>query len=111
MNDVPIVQWKSALKGFLAGSLISGGIANPYGIGIQAGLFVIGLLVLLDTLLPSGKEMYGVTTAMTSIAGFIIALLLSWMGYSLYYLALVVIVTVLVYINRIMDLSKKRSKE
>ncbi len=107
MNDVPIVQWKSALKGFLAGSLISGSIANPYGIGIQIVLFVIGLFVFIDTLLPSGKGMYGITTAISAVTGFIITLLLSLFGYSLYYLVFIVIVTILVYMDRFRILLKK----
>ncbi len=108
MNDVSIVQWKSALRGFLAGRLISGSIVNPYYIAIQIVLFIIGLLVLMDILLPAGKGMYGVTAASAAIAGFIITLLLSIFGYSIYYLVFVIIATVLVYINLFRFLFKKR---
>jgi len=108
MNDVSIVQWKSALRGFLAGSFISGSIANPYHIAIQIVLFVIGLLVLMDILLPAGKGMYGVTSVSAAVAGFIITLLFSMFGYSTYYLVFVIIVTVLVYINLFRFLFKKK---
>lgn len=72
VESVPIVGKISALKGFLSGSLMAGGLFVPYGAALQAVLFIIGFLVFLDTIIPANKGLYGVTTIFFLFIGAVI---------------------------------------
>lgn len=88
----------NSLKGLLAGSLIIGGVINPYSIIIQIILFLVGLAVLLDALLLFGKDTHPATTSVMALIGAILAVIFTVINYSHFYLAIVFFVTVLLYI-------------
>ena len=72
-----LTQSHSILNGFLAGCLIAGGIFAPYGLFIQAVLFLVGLFVLIDTIMPHGEMLYAVTVVVFTVIGFVVTLILS----------------------------------
>jgi len=98
----PLVDWGSALKSFLSGSLIVGSVFNNYGIFIQSVLFIAGLLVSLDAVLPIGRNTHAVITIIFMFAGGLIALYLSLTSQSVLYMVAVFAFTVLFYLARML---------
>jgi hypothetical protein len=95
-----LVHWKSMLKGLLAGSLIVGSVINPTGFAAVI-LFLIGLYVLIDTIVPYGEQPYPVLTVGFALLGSIIAFAFSAAGLGIPYLVLAVVLTLLVYLSKI----------
>ncbi len=68
MEHGPLVEGFPLVKGILCGSLLAGSLTMPYGILVQAALFIIAVLVFLDSVFIFGRE--------THILGFLAAMLL-----------------------------------
>lgn len=103
----PLIQWKPALQGLLAGSLIAGGLLAPVGWGAQAVLFVMGVFIFIDSLIPNGQTSMMATVAF-AILGAIISILSVALGFSPYWVSLVVGVAILFYFVK---LSRKRKRQ
>lgn len=106
-RDVPILESKSLLKGFLSGSLMGIGLFNPYGFAAQLILFIIGFVIFLDTVIPAGEAMYAVTATFAAIFGGFISLLSAIFEGVIFYLVLVLILTILVYLYRLRKFTQK----
>jgi hypothetical protein len=102
----PITQGMSGLKGIVAGSLIAGGIINSWGIGIQAILFIVGIVIMVDSCIPDGRT-FILTTVIFAVFGGVITLLVTIVGYSVYYTILIIVAAVLVYLKRISNRKKR----
>ena len=97
----PIGSWGSFFKGILGGSLISSGIFSEFGSGIQIIIFIIGLLIVIDTIISKTEEIYPMSMFFGAVAGFFIALFCVIGKITLHYTALIFIFAVLVYIGRL----------
>lgn len=95
--STPFANRKAILKGLLAGSLMVGALLSSFWFPWRILLFVGGLLIFLDGMLPYGRELHtGSVLAMTIVGG-AISLVLTFLGGSTAYLVLVVIVGVALY--------------
>ncbi len=101
---------RSVLKGLVSGSLIIGSILNDLGFAVQAVLFIIGLLIFLDSIMPFGREAFVVTTVIFAVIGGFLSLLLSLMGSGVYWIAVAVVLAVVVYLEKGMKISEKVRK-
>jgi uncharacterized membrane protein len=88
----------NALRGLLAGSLILG-VVNPYEIPVLMVLFIAGLAILLDALLLFGKNIHPATTSFMALIGAIFSVIFSVAGYAHFYLAIIFLVTALLYVQ------------
>jgi hypothetical protein len=93
----PLVSWKNLLKGVLGGSLLAGGLANPWGVIIQAILFLAGLFMIIDGIMVSVKGVFIVICLMAAIFGGALSLVLSVAGMGIPYLAAIIIISILLY--------------
>ena len=84
----------TSVMSFLGGSLIACGIFGSLGFVIQAGLFVLGILTFLYSVLPSGKEVYMLTAIFSLIAGFITGFFMEAVGLGLPYSSIAFIAAV-----------------
>jgi len=106
IEQLPITHPWSALKGFLAGSIIAGAILYPFGF-FRIVLFFIGFFVFLDTVFPAGVTMYGVTTLLFSIIGGLITFAFWLWKDPGYFLAIVFIAIIVLYYPRIKKLARR----
>jgi len=93
----PLVHWRSLLKGILGGSLFVGGLANNYGLIIQAILVIFGFIILLDGVMVTGKGVFIVICLLFAIIAGAVTLVLSATGLGTAYLIVVFILSVLLY--------------
>lgn len=95
----PLIQWKPALQGLLAGSLVAGGLLAPFGLAAQVILLLMGAFIFIDSLIPNGE-----TSIMATVAFVIIGALLSALSAALnlafLWLPLVVVITIVFYFLR-----------
>jgi hypothetical protein len=105
----PMTSWKSALKGFVAGSLFVLSALNAWGFPFQALLFVVAFLVMIDSLVPYGAQPYIVTSVVAIFAGGIVSLIASITGNGIAYLVIIFIIGVIIYIDRLYHYLKRRS--
>jgi hypothetical protein len=97
-----LTSFGSILKGFLSGSLMAGGIANQQlGIGLQALLFLVGLAVFLDEIIPSSRNIHIITAVAFMFFGAIVSFVMSLGSGAQAFLLVVFIITIVVYLERI----------
>jgi hypothetical protein len=98
----PIGSLDSFLRGILGGSLVGSGIFSlSFGAGAQAVIFIIGLVIVIDTIISKTEEIYPMSMFLGSVIGFFIALFAVIAEVSLYYTALIFILAVIVYLGRL----------
>jgi hypothetical protein len=95
----PLLQRIPILKGFLSGSLLVAGIANPFGIPLQAVLFFGGILVFIDGIMPNG-EVSIVATVLASFLGGLASFLAALEGLSVPWTAAVALAAAWLYFIR-----------
>jgi len=95
----PLVHWRSLLKGILGGSLFVGGLANNYGLAIQAILVLFGFITLLDGVMVTGKGVFIVICLLFAVIAGAFTLVLSAAGLVTPYLIAVFIISVLLYLG------------
>jgi len=88
----PLVSWKCLLKGVAGGSLLVGGIANPYGIIIQAMLFLAGLLILMDGVMVTGKGVFIVICLIAAVVFGALTLVISMVGLGMPWLLVMLLI-------------------
>ncbi len=99
--DTPITEWKLLLKGFLSGSIIISSIL----LGLKdipvifLLLFVFGLLVFLDSIIPYGRRLNLGSSVIGAVMGFIIGILFYFFGYIEFYAVISVVLSLFVYIH------------
>jgi membrane protein implicated in regulation of membrane protease activity len=111
IREVPLLQGKSLLKGFLGGNLLIFGLLSGYGLIIQAVFIVFGILIILDSILAAGKGMYAATMVTAAIIGGIIGFISILLFVSTPYSAIIVIVTALVYFHQLRMIYKNIKDE
>lgn len=100
-NQPSITKGNVFVEGIIGGSLLSMGIfMTGYGVAFQAVLAVVGILVLLETLLPSHMDVHSMTLSLGIMAGFVISIFVIILRIADYYTAIVLISTVMVYMVR-----------
>ena len=98
LEFTPILLWKSALQGLAAGSLATAGIVSGFGPAIQAVLFVGGVLVFIDALIPNGSTS-PVTTVVFTLIGIVASILTVLFGLILPWTVAVVVAIALFYFH------------
>jgi hypothetical protein len=68
----PIIGKMGALKGFISGTLMAGGLFVSYGAALQAALFIIGLLVFMDAIIPANRGLFAISTVFFMLVGAVI---------------------------------------
>jgi len=94
----PLLQKVPLFMGFLAGSLIVAGLANPWG-AVQIVLLLGGVFVFIDGVIPDG-DVSIVATFLAAILGGFVSLLGSVAGFSVPWAAFIVVVTVVYYLMK-----------
>lgn len=105
----PIIRWGRAIQGLLAGGLTVGGIlidAGPYGVPIQIILFIAGVGMFLDAIVPDGEMSLMASVGFAIIGGFV-SIVGAVAGFLPYWAAILVIAAVLFSLQRF---SRKSSK-
>ena len=92
---------KSAIRGIISGSIIIGSLFNNYGEMAQAILFLFGVLILIDSLVPVGGVRYTMTIVEFAVAGGIITFVLSTLNQSFYWMLLVILGALLFYMIKV----------
>lgn len=103
----PLVSWKSLLKGVLGGSMLVGGLANPYGPVIQAMLFLFGLFVLIDGVMVTGKGVFIVICLLSAVIFGVFTLVFSATSLGTPYLIIIFIIALILYIGRFLGPVRK----
>jgi|GEM_PF-2281563 len=103
----PLIHWRSLLKGILGGSLFVGGLANNYGLIIQAILVLFGFIILLDGVMVTGKGVFIVICLLFAVIAGAVTLVLSATGFGTLYLIVVFILSVLLYLAMYMKPMEK----
>jgi hypothetical protein len=62
---------KTGLMGFLGGSLVASAVFGPFPVWAEAGLLVMGILILLSMVFKAGGTVYMVTAILSFMAGFV----------------------------------------
>jgi len=98
----PIGSLGSFFKGILGGSLMGLGIFSlSFGAAVQAIIFLIGLLIVLDTVISKTEEIYPMSMFLGSAIGFFIGLFSAINGVSLHYSVLIIILSGLLYLGKL----------
>ncbi|MBU0953334.1 MAG: hypothetical protein KKA90_02855 [Nanoarchaeota archaeon] len=100
MGYPPLTQGSTILRGFLGGGLIVAGLMNPWGLALQAVLFVLGVFILFESCMRQNGGVYILTAVLTAIVSGIIMAFLSLLGWSWILAALFVIGAVLLLVKR-----------
>jgi hypothetical protein len=103
----PLVSRKSLLKGILGGSLLVGGLANPYGPIIQAVLFLFGLFILIDGVMVTGKGVFIVLCLIAAVVFGVLTLVLSVTILGAPYLIIIFIIAFFMYLGRFLKPIRK----
>src|SRR4030042_3322846 len=97
MEFPPLVSGKSLLKGVLGGSLLVGGLANAWGPVIQAVLFLVGLFILVDGVMVTGKGVFIVICLIAAVVLGVFTLMLSATSLGAPYLIIIFIIAAFMY--------------
>ncbi len=101
ITTVPLVDWSSMLKGFISGCLMAGGLFNPaFGPGVQIILFIVGFVVFLDDVTPSGRGAYIYVSIFSLLLSAFITFFFSVAGYAVPWLVFIAVITAAVYLHR-----------
>lgn len=65
----------SIVKGFLAGSLMVAGVLYPFSL-LRVFIFLAGLAIFFDTMLPAGRGVFGMTAIIFTLFGISIGMAL-----------------------------------
>jgi hypothetical protein len=106
----PLVHWRSLLKGMTGGSLLVGGIVTGYGLLVQALLFIMGLAILVDSVMVTGKGVFIVISLLSALVFGVITLILSITQLIAAYLVIIFIIALLLYSGIILSSWKKVSR-
>lgn len=102
-SQVSLTSWEAALKGFLAGALVIGGILGvEFGLPVQGMLFVVGLVIFLEAIIPSNKNMHGLTAFAFMLLGAVASFAASVSGAAAGFLIVAFILVVLLYVRHIL---------
>ena len=105
-EEATIVGKLAVWKGFLAGSLFLISFFINTHMVFKALIFVYGLIVVLDGLLPSKQEQY---YPISLFSGLLVGFVLSIVFYhylGLYYVSIILVLATLMYIYRILEKTK-----
>ena len=97
----PLIGWKGMLKGFLGASLLVGGIANGWGIAVQAILIILGIIVLMDGVMVTGKCAFVVICLIAAVIAAAVTIVFSAAGLGAPYLVLILIMSLGLYYKMI----------
>jgi len=101
VKNPPLMSIRVAAKGFIGGGFMGFAVFAPWDAISRIVLFVIGVIVFLDSLMPSDRVMYVVTSVFSMIVGGLISFFSEISGMEIAYLAVVLIVAALVYMDKI----------
>lgn len=109
VEDRPLGSERSFFKGFLGGSLIGLGVFSlNFGVGIQAIIFIIGLIIVADAMITRTEEIYPISMLLGALVGFFIGLFSAAGMVNIYYTALILILGALVYLAKLMRKIRRR---
>ena len=101
MGFIYIMHFAHVAKGFLAGGFVIAGIINPFGLAIQAVLFALGIYLFVDGVVAFGEQPEPIYCSLSSVFGGAVSVAVFLTGFSVIYIVLMILSTILLYKNRI----------
>ncbi len=101
IRNPPIVNLLSAVKGFLGGGLMTLAVFTPWDAVGRIILFFIGFIIFVDAVMPVDRSLYAVTSVFSLIIGGIIGFFAAVTGSGFIYLAVLLVIAVVVYVDKI----------
>jgi len=106
VHNPPIISLLSAIKGFLGGGFMALAIFTDWDPVGRTVLFVIGLIAVLDSVMPVDRKLYAATTMFFLIVGGLMGFFTALSGSGLAYLVLLLAVAIVVYLDKIRRMYK-----
>ncbi|MEM7815844.1 MAG: hypothetical protein QXN71_01860 [Candidatus Aenigmatarchaeota archaeon] len=106
----PLLNWTSILKGVVGGGLVVSGIANQYGF-LGALLVVIGIFVLMDGVMVTGRGVFIIECLISAIVSGAITLVLSATKIALFWVVLILVIAAFIYRKLIVKLAGEIRKK
>ncbi len=106
ISSPPILDINSAVKGFISGGFMGLGVFSGWDIVSGVILFGAGFLIFLDSLMPSDRMMYVVTSVFSMIIGILLSF---FAAVSAIHLPLFVVLLLLAAVTYIDKLKRMRS--
>jgi len=101
MQDPQLFGLKSAVKGWLSGSLFFGAIVGGFDVSVQIVLIIIGLLLFLDSLYQFGQTTFVLTTVLFFVLGGLV-IFFAYLGQVLIqYVIICVVIIIVAYANSV----------
>jgi len=106
IQNPPIMSFLTAIKGFISGGLM--GLAaftawDPVG---RTVLFVLGFIVLVDSVMPVDRKLYVITSIFFLIIGGLLAFFTAFAGSGMTYLIILLVAAVITYLDKIRRMHK-----
>lgn len=109
MQFPPLVGWKSLLKGVVGAGFLILGISNPWGIIAQALLFIIGLLIIVDGVMVTGKGAFIVICMIAAVVSGAVTVVMAASGLGLPYLVILLVMALALYWRMLSEFFGKRA--
>ncbi len=100
--DAPLTDLRSIGKGLVAGSLVTLGLFGSDNLLLQLLLFIAGVLVFVDGVMPYTSRKYIGTVAFLALIGALVSVASTLSGFSLAYGMLSVIIFLALYLPKIL---------
>jgi len=93
----PLFQWDPIIKGLLSGGLLAIGVLSQFGIPIQIVLFIVGILIFFDAVIPRDTDISILATVIAMFFSGGISVLSIVFSVDLYWVILLIIGTIINY--------------
>jgi hypothetical protein len=110
VQNPPIINLYSAIKGFLSGGFMALSVFTPWDPVARIILIIIGFIIFVDAVMPVDRALYAVTSAFFFIIGGLLGFFTGVAGSGFVFFVLIIIIAVVVYldkIRRMRELAKK----
>ena len=101
-QEVSLIGWRNTGMGFLAGSLIAGGIVGMYEGLVRLVLVLFGIVIIIDSVMSYRDQTHNASSLFTAVIGFIVGLIIAVSGTAFHaYLIIIVILAILSYTHKL----------
>jgi len=108
MTDPQLFGVRSAIKGWLSGSFILGGILGDFGVLIQIILVIIAVLLFTDSWFPYGTATYGLSSLTFFIIGIVATFFFWFAGFLTQYTTVCLAIVIIAYSVSVVRRAKNR---
>ena len=101
VQNPPILSFLSGMKGLIAGGLMALALFTSWDPVGRIVLFIMGFISLIDSTMPVDRKLYAVTSMFFLIVGGLIGFFTAVSGSGLVFLVALLIITAVVYLDKI----------